>query len=402
MSEAFIYDAVRTPRGKGKKDGSLHEVKSIHLLSTALKAIRERNNLNTSLVEDVIVGCVTQIGDQGADVGKAAVIAAGYDDSVSGVTLNRFCGSGLEAVNQASAYVMSGQCDLFMAGGVESMSRVPFGTDGGGMFTDPEMIANHLLIPQGISADLIATKFGYNRKTLDSFATESHQRAALAVMEGRFNKSLVPVKDINGTVILDKDETIRPNTNVETLATLSPSFSMMGEMGGFDSIAIQKYPEVERIIHLHHAGNSSGIVDGAALVMIGSKRMQKKLGINPRARIRSFAVVGYEPTIMLEGPAPASRKALKKAGMEVGDIDLFEVNEAFAVVPLRFMEEMKIPHSKLNVNGGAIAMGHPLGATGAMLVGTLLDELERQNKQTGLITLCIGGGMGIATIIERI
>lgn len=402
MSEAYIYDAVRTPRGKGKKDGSLHEVKSVRLLSTVLNAIRDRNNLDTSLVEDVIIGCVTQVGDQGADVAKASVIAANFSDSVSGVTLNRFCGSGLEAINQAAAYIMSGQTDLFLAGGVESMSRVPFGTDGGGMFTDPEMIAGHLLIPQGISADLIATKFGYSRKMLDEFATESHKRASKATQEGRFRKTMVPVKDVNGTVILDKDETIRPETNVETLATLNPSFMQMGEMGGFNSIAIQRYPEVEKINHVHHAGNSSGIVDGAAVVMIGSKKMEKKLGIKPRAKICSFAVVGYEPTIMLEGPVPASFKALKKAKMEIGDIDLFEVNEAFAVVPLRFMEGMKIPHEKLNVNGGAIAMGHPLGATGAILMGTLIEELERQNKQTGLITLCIGGGMGIATIIERI
>lgn len=402
MSEAYIFDAVRTPRGKGKKDGSLHEVKSVHLLTTVLNAIRQRNSLDTSLVEDVIVGCVTQVGDQGADVAKASVIAANFSNSVSGVTLNRFCGSGLEAINQAAAYIMSGQSDLFLAGGVESMSRVPFGSDGGGMFTDPEMIAKHLIIPQGISADLIATKYGYDRKTLDSFAAESHKRAALASQEGRFKKSLIPVKDINGTVILDKDETIRPETNIETLATLNPSFIQMGEMGGFDSMAIQQYSEIEKIMHVHHAGNSSGIVDGAALLMIGSKKMEKKLGIKPRARIRGFAVVGSEPTIMLEGPAPASRKALKKAKMEVGDIDLFEVNEAFAVVPLRFMEEMKISQERLNVNGGAIAMGHPLGATGAMLMGIMIDELERQNKQTGLVTLCIGGGMGIATIIERV
>ena len=402
MSEAYIYDAIRTPRGKGKKDGSLHEVKSVRLLTTVLNAIRDRNNLDTSLVEDVIIGCVTQVADQGADVAKASVIAANFSNSVSGVTLNRFCGSGLEAVNQAAAYIMSGQTDLFLAGGVESMSRVPFGTDGGGMFTDPEMIAGHLLIPQGISADLIATKFGYSRKMLDEFAAESHKRASKATQEGRFKKSIVPVKDVNGTFILEKDETIRPDTNVETLGTLNPSFIQMGEMGGFDSIAIQRYPEVEKINHVHHAGNSSGIVDGASLVMIGSKKMEKKLGIKPRAKIRSFAVVGNEPTIMLEGPAPASRKALKKAKMEVADIDLFEVNEAFAVVPLRFMEEMKIPHEKLNVNGGAIAMGHPLGATGAILISTIIEELERQNKQTGLITLCIGGGMGIATIIERV
>lgn len=402
MTEAFIYDAIRTPRGKGKKDGSLHEVKAVKLLAAALQAIREKNNLDTSLLEDVIMGCVTQIADQGSDIAKAAVIAAGYSDSVSAVTLNRFCGSGLEAINQAAAYVMSGQVDLLLAGGVESMSRVHMGSDGGPLFLDPEMIAGHCIVPQGISADLIATRFGYSRKTLDEFAVKSHQRAAKAAAAGHFTKSLVPVKDINGAVLLDKDETIRPDTNAETLAALNPSFAQMGEMAGFDAIAMQRYPAVEKIHHVHHAGNSSGIVDGAAAVMIGSKKMEKKTGIKPRAKIKSFAVVGYEPTIMLEGPVPASRKALKKAKMETGDIDLFEVNEAFAVVPMRFMEEMKAPHEKVNVNGGAIAMGHPLGATGAMLLSTLLDELERQNKQTGLVTLCIGGGMGIATIIERV
>lgn len=402
MSEAFIYDAVRTPRGKGKKDGSLHEVKSLHLLATVLREIRNRNQLDTTLLEDVIIGCVTQVADQGSDIAKAAVIAAGYTDNVSGVSLNRFCGSGLEAINQAAAYVMSGQVDLLLAGGVESMSRVQMGSDGGPLFLDPEMIAGNCIVPQGISADLIATRFGITRTTLDEFAAESHRRAARAAQQGHFIKSIVPVKDTNGTVILDKDETIRPDTNSQTLATLNPSFLQMGEMGGFDSIAMQKYPEVERINHVHHAGNSSGIVDGAAVVMVGSKKIGKKLGLKPRAKIRSFAAIGYEPTIMLEGPVPASRKALKKAKMEVGNIDLFEVNEAFAVVPLRFIHEMKVHSEKVNVNGGAIAMGHPLGATGAVLMGTLLDELERQNKQTGLVTLCIGGGMGIATIIERV
>ncbi|TAL63068.1 MAG: acetyl-CoA C-acetyltransferase [Bacteroidetes bacterium] len=402
MTESYIYDAVRTPRGKGKKEGTLHEVKAVHLLTTVFNAIRERNDLDTSYVEDAIIGCVTQIGEQSADIAKTAAIAAGYSDTTSGVTLNRFCGSGLEAINQASAYIMSGQADLMVAGGVESMSRVPMGTDGGGMFTDPQMIISRYIVPQGISADLIATKYGYNRKHLDAFAMESHKRASMAVQEGRFKKSIVPVKDLNGMTILDRDETIRPDTTAEILANLKPSFEQMGSMAGFDSVAIQRYPDIETIRHVHHAGNSSGIVDGAALTLMGNKKTGKKLNLKPRARIRSFAVIGAEPTIMLTGPAPASLKALKKAKMTANDIDLFEVNEAFAIVPLRFMEEMNVPYHKVNVNGGAIAMGHPLGATGAMLLGTVLDELERQDKSTGLITLCIGGGMGIATIIERV
>lgn len=402
MTEAYIYDAVRTPRGRGKKDGTLHEVKAVRLLTTVFNAIRERNNLDTSYVEDAIIGCVTQIGEQSADIAKTAAIAAGYSNNTSGVTLNRFCGSGLEAINQASAYIMSGQTDLMIAGGVESMSRVPMGSDGGGMFTDPQMIISRYIVPQGISADLIAAKYGYNRKQLDEFAVESHKRASVAVREKRFSKSIVPVKDINGMTILDSDETIRPDTTMEILANLKPSFEQMGSMGGFDAVAIQRYPEVETIPHVHHAGNSSGIVDGAALILIGNKKSGEKLNLKPRARIRSFAVIGTEPTIMLTGPVPASLKALKKAKMTVSDIDIFEVNEAFAIVPLRFMEEMNVASDRINVNGGSIAMGHPLGATGAMLTGTLLDELERQDKSTGLITLCIGGGMGISTIIERV
>ena len=402
MIEAYIYDAVRTPRGRGKKDGTLHEVKSVHLLTTVFNAIRERNNLDTSFVEDAIIGCVTQIGEQSADIAKMAAIASGYSNTTSGVTLNRFCGSGLEAINQASAYIMSGQSDLIVAGGVESMSRVQMGSDGGGMFTDPQMIISKHIVPQGISADLIATKFGYTRTQLDSFAVESHKRASIAANEGRFKKSTIPVKDINGMTILDKDETIRPDTSMEILSALKPSFELMGSMAGFDSVAIQRYPEIETMKHVHHAGNSSGIVDAAALTLIGNKKIGKKLNLKPRAKILAFAVIGADPTIMLTGPAPASYKALKKAKMNVRDIDLFEVNEAFAVVPLRYMEEMNIAGDRMNVNGGAIAMGHPLGATGAVLAGTLLDELERQGKSTGLITLCIGGGMGIATIIERI
>lgn len=402
MAEAFIYDAVRTPRGKGKKDGTLHEVPALHLLTTTFKAIRERNNLDTSYVEDAIIGCVTQVAEQGSDIAKTAAIAAGFSNNTAGVSLNRYCGSGLEAINQASAYIMSGFTDLIVAGGVESMSRVVMGSDGFALFSDPNMVLKHRIVPQGISADLIATKYGYDRSQLDAFAVESHRRAAKAWAEGRFNKSIVAVNDINGITILDRDEMVRGDTSIEKLSSLKPAFEMMGSAGGFDSVAIQQYPEVETMHHPHHAGNSSGIVDGASLVLIGSKKIGKKLNLKPRARIRSFAVLGAEPTIMLTAPGPASLKALKKAKMNVSDIDLFEVNEAFAVVPMRFMDELNISPDKLNVNGGAIAMGHPLGATGAMLIGTVLDELERTNKQTGLVTLCVGGGMGIATIIERI
>lgn len=402
MAKAFIYDAVRTPRGKGKKDGTLYETKAVELLATVFRAIKDRNDLDTSKVEDAIIGCVTQSWEQSGDIAKAAALQADYDDNVAGVTLNRFCGSGLEAINQSAAYIMSGQVDLLVAGGVESMSRVPMGSDGSALLTDPDMIASHYIVPQGISADLIATKFGYDRKTLDEFATESHKRASSAWESGKFKKSIIPVKDPNGIVILDRDETVRPDTTPEVLAGLNPAFEQMGSMAGFDSVAIQRYPEVERIEHVHHAGNSSGIVDGAGLVLLGNEEIGKELGLTPRAEIKSFGIVGAEPTIMLEGPAPASRKALSKAGMEAGDIDLFEINEAFAVVPMRLMEELKVSHDRVNVNGGAIAMGHPLGATGAIITSTLLDELERQNKSTGLISLCIGGGMGIATIIERV
>ncbi len=402
MAKAYIYDAVRTPRGKGKKDGSLYETKAVDLLATVFRAIRERNDLDTSKVEDAIIGCVTQSWEQSGDIAKAAALQAGFDDNVAGVTLNRFCGSGLEAINQSAAYIMSGQVDLLVAGGVESMSRVPMGSDGSALLTDPDMIASHHIVPQGISADLIATKFGYDRKTLDEFASESHKRATAAWEANRFAKSIIPVKDVNGIVVLDKDETVRPGTTAEILAGLNPSFEQMGTMAGFDDVAIQQYPEIERIKHVHHAGNSSGIVDGAGLVLMGSEAIGKELGLTPRAVIKSFGIVGSEPTIMLEGPAPASRKALRKAGMEAKDIDLFEINEAFAVVPLRLMEELKVSQDKVNVNGGSIAMGHPLGATGSIITGTLLDELERQDKSTGLISLCIGGGMGIATIIERV
>lgn len=402
MAEAFIYDAVRTPRGKGKKDGTLHEVPALRLLTSTYKAIRDRNNLDTSYVEDSIIGCVTQVAEQGSDIAKTAAIAAGYSNTTAGVSLNRYCGSGLEAINQASAYIMSGLTDLIVAGGVESMSRVAMGSDGFALFSDPSMVMNYNIVPQGISADLIATKYGFTRTQLDEFAVESHRRAAKAWQEGRFKKSIIPVTDINGITILDRDETIRGDAEVQKLAGIKPAFEMMGAMAGYDAVALQRYPEVETLLHPHHAGNSSGIVDGAALVLIGSKQIGKKLNLKPRARIKSFAIIGAEPTIMLTAPGPASLKALKKAKMNVSDIDLFEVNEAFAVVPMRFMQELNVSPDKVNVNGGAIAMGHPLGATGAMLIGTVLDELERSNKQTGLVTLCIGGGMGIATIIERI
>lgn len=402
MQEAYIYDAVRTPRGRGRKDGSLYGIKSVSLLSTVLDALRERNHLDTSLVEDMIIGCVTQVGEQSGDVAKTAAIKSGYSDAVAGVTLNRFCGSGLESVNQSAAYIMSGQMDLLIAGGVESMSRNPMGSDGFGLLGDPEMTLTYRIVPQGISADLIATMDGISRREVDAFAAESHRRAAEAQAHQRFAKSLVPVRDVSGAIALDRDETVRPETSVEGLASLKPSFAMMGEKGGFDTVAIQRYPEVESIDHVHHAGNSSGIVDGAAVVLIGSKEVGQKMGIRPRAKIRSFGIVGTEPTIMLVGPAPASRKALQKAGMKASDIDLFEVNEAFAIVPMHFMQDLGIAPDRVNVNGGAIALGHPLGATGAMLIGTVLDELERRDLQTGLVTLCIGGGMGIATIIERV
>jgi acetyl-CoA C-acetyltransferase len=402
MQEAFIYDALRTPRGRGKKDGSLYGVKSVSLLTTVLDAMRDRHQLDTSLIEDLIIGCVTQVGEQSGDIAKTAAIKAGYSDAVAGVTLNRFCGSGLEAINQSAAYIMSGQMDLLMAGGVESMSRNPMGSDGFGLLGDPEMTSTHRIVPQGISADLIATLDEISRRDVDEFAAESHKRAAFAQANGYFDRSIVPVHNVAGGIALAKDETIRPDTSADSLAALKPSFAIMGEKGGYDTVAIQRYPEVEHIDHVHHAGNSSGIVDGAGVVLIGSKLAGQKMGIKPRAKIRSFGIVGTEPTIMLVGPAPASEKALQKAGMKISDIDLFEVNEAFAIVPMHFMQALNVPHEKVNVNGGAIALGHPLGATGAMLIGTVLDELERRDLATGLVTLCIGGGMGIATIIERV
>lgn len=400
--EAYIYDAVRTVRGKGNKKGALAGMTPTHLTVGLLDELRQQHDFDTTQVEDLIMGCVTQIMDQGANIAKTAAQHSGYGDHLCGVTLNRFCGSGLEAINQAAAYVRAGFKDLVLAGGVESMSRVKMGSDGGAMAMDPMVAMPGHFVPQGISADLIASKYGFTREDCDAFAAESQRRAARAQEAGYFNKSRIPVKDINGFTVLDHDENIRPTTTTDVLAGLDPSFAVMGQMGGFDAVAIDRYPEVATVEHIHHPGNSSAIVDGAALAMVGSKEAGDRQGLTPRARIRSVAVYGTEPTIMLVGPAPASRIALEKAGMTKDDIDLYEVNEAFAVVPLRFMQDLGVPHDKVNVNGGAIAMGHPLGATGCMLFGTLLDELERRDLSTGLVTLCIGGGMGIATIIERV
>ena len=402
MTEAYIYDSVRTPRGKGKKNGTLHEITALHLATQQLEAIRDRNGLDTSFIDDVILGCVSPVGEQGADIARAAALNAGYNETVSGFQVNRFCASGLEATNLAAAKVMSGEADMAIGGGVEAMSRVPMGSDGGAMVVDPEMAFDHYFVPQGVSADLIASKYGYSRDDVDAYAVESQNRAEKAWKERRFDKSIVPVKNQLGLMQLDHDEYMRPGTDMQSLASLKPAFEALSAMIGLDKVAIQKYPDVERINFVHHAGNSSGIVDGAAAILVGSKEMGEKLGLKPRARIRSMASIGSEPTIMLTGPAPSARKALKKAGMSPSDIDLYEMNEAFAAVVLRFMEDLGVDHSKTNVNGGAIAMGHPLGATGAMILGTILDELERTGKGTGLATLCVGGGMGTATIIERI
>lgn len=402
MSDAYIYDHVRTPRGRGKKDGSLHEVAPIELTKQVLEALRDRNDLDTSVVDDVILGCVTPVGEQGANIARVAAIHAGYDEEVAGVQINRFCASGLEAVNMAAAKVASGQSDMIIAGGVEAMSRVPMGSDGAAWAVDPDVAFPSYFVPQGISADLIATKYGFSRDDCDAYAVESQKRAAMAWADKRFNRSIIPVKDVMGAVLLDHDELMRPDADMQSLGALKPSFVQMGESYGFDSVAIQKYPEVERINHVHHAGNSSGIVDGSAGVLIGSLEMGEKLGLKPRARIRAAASIGSEPTIMLTGPSFAAEKVLKRAGMSVSDIDLWELNEAFASVVLRFMDVLNIDHGDINVNGGAIAMGHPLGATGAMVLGTALDELERSGKETALVTLCIGAGMGTATVIERV
>jgi len=403
VNEAFIYDTLRTPRGKGKPGGSLYEVKPVDLVASLLTEISARNKgYDPACVDDVVLGCVTPVGDQGADIAKTAAMVAGLPESVAGVQLNRFCASGLESVNQAAARIRSGMEDMIIAGGVESMSRIPMGTDGGAMALDPQTAFDVNFVPQGIGADLIATIDGYSREDVDRFAVWSQEKAARAWDEDRFSKSVVPVKDRNGIMILDHDEFIRRGTTVESLSSLKPSFAMMGEHGGFDSVALEVYTNVDSINHVHHAGNSSGIVDGAALLLIGNEQAGKDMGLTPRARIVSMAVVGSEPTIMLTGPAPASRKALAKAGLTAEDMDIVEINEAFASVALRLQNELNIPDEKINPNGGSIAMGHPLGATGAMILGTLVDELERTGGRYGLATLCVGGGMGIATIVERI
>jgi acetyl-CoA C-acetyltransferase len=402
MADAFIYDHVRTPRGRGKVDGSLHEVTALNLASQALAAIRDRNGLDTTLVEDVVLGCVDPVGEAGGDIARAAALRAGYGDSVPGVQINRFCASGLDAINFASAQVMAGQHDMTIGGGVESMSRVGIGAAGGAWPMDPSLAVPTYFMPQGISADLIATKYGFSRDDVDAYAVESQKRAAQAWDEGRFKQSVTPVKDVNGLTILAKDEHMRPSTTMQSLAQLQPAFVQIGELGGFDAVATQAHPDVETVTHVHHAGNSSGIVDGAAAVLIGSKRAGRRAGIEPRARIKAFANIGSEPGIMLTGPVDVTKKLLKKAGMTLADVDLIEINEAFASVVLRYMQAFDLDAEKVNVNGGAIAMGHPLGATGAMILGTVLDELERRNLSTALVTLCIGAGMGTATIIERV
>jgi acetyl-CoA C-acetyltransferase len=402
MPDAFIFDAVRTPRGRGKADGALHEVTALNLAAQALNAIKDRNKLDPSLVDDVVLGCVDPVGEAGGDIARASALVAGFGDGVPGVQINRFCASGLDAVNFAAAEIMSGQHEMTIGGGVESMSRVGIGASGGAWPMDPSIAVETYFLPQGISADLIATKHGFSRDDVDTYAVESHRRAAKSWEEGRFKNSVIPVKDVNGLTILAKDEHMRPSTTMQTLAALQPSFVQMGEMAGFDAVAVQKHPEIEAINHVHHPGNSSGIVDGAAAVLIGSKKVGKSAGLKARARIKAFANVGSEPAIMLTGPIDVTQKVLKKAGMKLSDIDLIEINEAFASVVLRYMQAFDIDASNVNVNGGAIAMGHPLGATGAMILGTVLDELERSGKETALITLCIGAGMGTATIIERI
>ena len=401
MAEAFIIDAIRTPRGKGKTDGSLYEVKPVQLVTGLMHELTRRHAFDTRHVEDVVLGCVTPVGDQGSDIAKTAALAAGWDFNAAGVQINRFCASGLEAVNFGAQKLASGWEDLVVVGGVESMSRVPMGSDGGPWALDPATNMATDFVPQGIGADLIATLDGYNRKDVDTYAQESQRRALAARTAGYFGRSVVPVKDANGLTILAEDEFIKPNSTLETLGNLKASFEQMGQMG-FDSVALRKYPQVEAIDHVHTPGNSSGIVDGAALVLMASADKAKELGLKPRARVLATALAGSDPTIMLTGPVPAARKALARAGLTVGDIDFFEVNEAFASVPMRFMKELGVPHDKVNVNGGAIAMGHPLGATGAMIIGTLIDELERRGLKRGLATLCVGGGMGIATVIELV
>ena len=402
MPDAFIYDHVRTPRGRGKADGALHEVTALNLAAQTLAELRNRNKLDTALLDDVVLGCVDPIGEAGGDIARAAALTAGYGDTVPGVQINRFCASGLDAINFAAAEVMSGQHEMTIGGGVESMSRVGMGASGGAWPVDPAIAVPTYFLPQGISADLIATKYGFSRDDVDAYAVESQKRAKTSWDEGRFKNSVIPVKDVNGITILNHDEHMRPTTTMQSLGQLQPSFVQMGEMYGFDAVAIQAHPDVETVTHVHHAGNSSGIVDGAAAVLIGNKDAGAKASLKPRARIRAFANIGSEPAIMLTGPIDVTQKVLKKAGMTLADIDLFELNEAFASVVLRYMQALGVDHGKMNVNGGAIAMGHPLGATGAMIFGTVLDELERRNLSTALVTLCIGAGMGTATIIERV
>ena len=403
MTEAYIYDAVRTPRGKGRADGSLHEVTAARLSAIALNALKDRNNLEGHAVEDVVWGNVTQVGEQGACLARTAVLASDLDESIPGLSINRFCASGLEAVNVAANQVRGGAGDGYIAGGVECMSRVPMGSDGGAIAVDPSIALDQYFVPQGIGADIIATKYGFSRDDADAMAVESQKRAKAAWDDNRFARSIVSVNDINGLQILAHDEFMRPQTDMQSLGALKPSFKDMGEvMPGFDNVALLKYPELERINHIHHAGNSSGIVDGAAAVLIGNKELGERLGLKPRARIRSTAKIGTDPTIMLTGPVPVTEKILRDSGMSIDDIDLFEVNEAFASVVMRFEQAFNVDHDKVNVNGGSIAMGHPLGATGAMILGTLLDEMERADKETGLATLCIGSGMGAATILERV
>ncbi|MCT8269058.1 acetyl-CoA C-acetyltransferase [Afifella sp. JA880] len=402
MSEAYIFDHVRTPRGRGKKDGALHTVPTVRLAATALEAVRERNGLDTSLVDDVILGCVDPVGEAGGNIGRAAVFAADYHQSVPGMQINRFCASGLDAVNMAAGQVVTGHHDLVVAGGVESMSRVGLGASGGAWAVDPQVAVPAYFMPQGVSADLIATKYGFTRDDCDAYAVESQKRAHAAWEEGRFKRSIAPVKDPTGLPLLERDEHPRPETDMQSLGSLKPSFAGVGEMGGFDAVAIQAHPEVEKLRHVHHAGNSSGIVDGAAAVLIGNEQGGKAAGLKPRAKIRAFANIGSEPALMLTGPVDVTEKLLKRSGMQFSDIDLVEINEAFASVVLRYIQAFDLDPQTVNVNGGAIAMGHPLGATGAMILGTVLDELERRDLNTALVTLCIGAGMGTATIIERV
>ncbi len=403
MSDAYIYDAVRSPRGKGRKDGALHEVTALRLSAEVLNAVKDRNGLDTSAVEDVIWGNVTQVGEQGGCLARSAVLASDFDERVPGVAINRFCASGLEAVNMAANQVRAGAGEAYVAGGVEMMGRVPMGSDGAAIAVDPSLAMKSYFVPQGIAADIIATEFGFSRDDCDAYAVESQRRAAAAWEDGRFARSVITVRDQNGLAILDRDEHMRPGTDMQSLGGLRPAFKEQGEsMPGFDKVAIMKYPHLERIEHVHHAGNSSGIVDGAAAVLVGSKAFGEAHGLTPRARIRASAKVGTDPTIMLTGPVPATEKVLKAAGMEIGDIGLVEVNEAFSAVVLRFLQAFGVDHARVNVNGGAIAMGHPLGATGAMILGTLLDEMERRDLETGLATLCVASGMGSATIIERV